>query len=128
MSEPEPQVSQKPTRLSPLLLQRAREMRKDPMPPEKKLWNMLRDRQLAGLKFRRQVPIGNFIADFYCASVKVIVELDGDSHDGRDGYDEERTCWLNTREIHVLRFTNDDVHRELDAVLLEIARVCGVEV
>jgi very-short-patch-repair endonuclease len=128
MAKEQPQFMQKTTRLSPLLLQRARDMRSEPTSSEQKLWQCLRDRQLAGLKFKRQAPVGNYIADFYCAGSKVVVEVDGDSHADREEYDLKRTYWLNTRQLQVVRVTNDDVHTNLDGVLEEIARVCGVEV
>ena len=115
-------------RLSPLLLARAREMRHDPTTAEQKLWYFLRDRRLCDLKFRRQVPFGSYIADFYCASAKVIVELDGDSHVGRETYDRRRTEWLNGRSMQVVRFTNEEVHKQLEAVLFGIAEACGVQV
>ena len=113
-------------RLPPWLLARARDMRHEPTSAEQKLWYFLRDRRLCGLKFRRQVPFGNYVADFYCASAQLIVELDGDSHDGREGYDEARTGWLSSRSLNVVRFTNDEVHTQLDAVLVKIAQECGV--
>src|SRR2546428_599656 len=90
----------------PLLLQRAREMRHEPAPAEKKLWHCLRDRQLGGYKFRRQQPIAPFVADFFCAPCKLVVELDGDSHDRRDEYDASRTRRLNRGGLRVIRFLN----------------------
>jgi very-short-patch-repair endonuclease len=68
----------------PLFIERAREMRKQPNDAESMAWNALRDRQLKGLKFRRQYAIGNYIADFYCAEAKLIIELDGKTHDGKE--------------------------------------------
>jgi len=72
------------------------------------------NRQLAGYKFRRQQPIGRFIVDFYCADVKLVIELDGDSHAGQVEYDSARTQWLEDREYHVIRFSNWDVHKNLE--------------
>src|SRR4051812_38657198 len=108
-----------------LLLDRARAMRHEPAPAEKKLWQRLRDRQLNGLKFRRQHPVGrNFIADFYCHDAKLVIELDGESHGDRDRYDARRSKRLERDGLRVIRFLNDDVFWHLDAVLEEILRDC----
>jgi very-short-patch-repair endonuclease len=108
-----------------LLLERARVMRHEPSPAEKKLWQRLRDRQLNGLKFRRQHPVSrNYIADSYCHDAKLVVELDGDSHGDREQYDARRTKRLERDGLHVIRFLNDDVFWHLDAVLEEILREC----
>ena len=68
------------------LLRRARAMRHEPAPAEKKLWRLLRDRQLNGFKFRRQHRVAGYIADFYCHEASLVVELDGASHGDRDLY------------------------------------------
>ena len=81
--------------LPPLLIQRARELRRERIPAETKLWQCLRNRQLGGFKFRRNQPIPPFIADFYCAERQLIVELDGGSHERRTEYDESRTVRLS---------------------------------
>jgi very-short-patch-repair endonuclease len=106
------------------LLKRAREMRHASVSTEYKLWQCLRDRQLGGFKFRRQHPKPPFIADFYCAEAKLIVETDGDSHQERETYDASRTVRLERDGMHVIRFVNDDVHRHLDSGLDEILREC----
>ena len=108
--------------VSPLHRGYAREMRHEPVPAERIVWSRLRDRRLGGYKFRRQVPLGPFIADFFCAERKLVVELDGDSHDGREDYDEERTAWLNGEGIRVVRFVNQDMYEQVDAVLEAIRR------
>jgi len=95
--------------------------------PERRLWNLLRNRQLATLKFRRQVPIGPFVVDFYCESAKLAVELDGVSHDNRGGYDKRRQQYLEEQGIRVLRIQNDDVLTDAEAVLLGIAKTAGVD-
>ena len=100
----------------------AREMRHERVPAERILWSRLRDRRLGGFKFRRQAPIGPYIADFYCAEGRLVVELDGDSHDGREEYDAERTAWLNGEGMRVVRFVNQDVYEHIDAVLGAILR------
>jgi very-short-patch-repair endonuclease len=110
--------------ISPILLERARSMRHDSVPAERKLWYFLRNRRLNGFKFRRQQAIGPFIADFYCSEVGLIVELDGDSHVMRQAYDARRTKWLNENGHEVVRFTNHNVHDEMEAVLTTILRHC----
>jgi very-short-patch-repair endonuclease len=106
------------------LLAHAREMRHAAVSTEHKLWQCLRDRQLGGFKFRRQHPKPPFIADFYCAEAKLVVETDGDSHAEREAYDASRTVRLERDELHVIRFVNGDVHRHLDSVLEEILEEC----
>jgi very-short-patch-repair endonuclease len=106
--------------------ERARELRRDQTPAKQQLWARLRSKQLYGLKFRRQHPIGQFIVDFCCVSCKLVIELDGDSHASQKEYDQGRTAWLESRGYRVIRFTNREVTRQLDAVLEAITRECGV--
>jgi very-short-patch-repair endonuclease len=87
----------------------ARQLRRDQTDAEHVMWNALRDRQLLNLKFRRQHPIGNYMADFCCIEKGLIIELDGSQHEERAAYDEERTKWLNSQGFQVLRFLNGDV-------------------
>ncbi len=86
----------------------ARSMRKEPTEAEHKLWQELRDRRLDKMKFRRQVPIGDYIVDFLCLEAKLIVEIDGSQHADSD-YDENRDATLNGLGFRVLRFWNDDI-------------------
>jgi very-short-patch-repair endonuclease len=97
-------------------------MRHDLRPAERKLWYFLRDRRLNGLKFRRQHPIGPFIADFYCPELRLIIELDGDSHADQSDYDADRTKWLEGNDHHVFRYFNHWVHDNLIDVLESILR------
>jgi very-short-patch-repair endonuclease len=85
---------------------------------EKKLWYRLRRRQMAGHRFRRQVPIGNYIADFACESARLIVEIDGGQHSEELNAtnDANRTAWLESRGYRVLRFWNSYVMEETDSV------------
>lgn len=83
-------------------------MRREPTDAERKLWGLLANRRLSGLKFRRQVPVGNYIADFLCHEVKLIVELDGSQHLDSD-YDAVRDAWLKAQGFTVLRMWNGDV-------------------
>jgi very-short-patch-repair endonuclease len=127
MAEEEAQAAERNHRLSPVLLSYAKLMRASSVPAEQILWQCLRGRKFFGLKFRRQVPIGKYIADFYCAEKHLIVELDGASHDGRERYDLDRDDWLNSRELSVLRFGNAQVYEDLEGVLHAIAQACEVE-
>ena len=99
----------------PILLTRARVMRREMTDAERRLWAMLRNRQLGGWKFRRQVPIGRYIADFVCMEARVVVECDGGQHAG-SAYDTERDAWLREQGYQVVRFWNGDVLREPDGV------------
>jgi very-short-patch-repair endonuclease len=87
--------NEKQHRIYPPLLARAREMRHPQTPAESRLWSRLRNAQLGGFKFRRQHPIDRFIADFYCAACRLVIEIDGDSHAAQAEYDVARTAWLN---------------------------------
>lgn len=109
----------------PAILQHARDNRHPLTPAEAKVWARVRNRAL-GFKIRRQHPIWRFIADFYCAEAKLVIEIDGDSHaepDQKD-YDRARTDWLEERGYKVLRITNEDVHRHLENALSEIYLSC----
>jgi very-short-patch-repair endonuclease len=99
-------------------------MRNESAPAEQKLWWCLRDRRLNGFKFRRQYPIGPYVADFYCAECNLIIELDGDSHSEREDYDRRRTEWLQQDGVAVVRFVNTDVFDHLGSVLDAILREC----
>jgi len=88
------------------------------------LWGWLRGRGLGGLKFRRQHPIGPFVADFYCAAATLVVEVDGDTHGERVAYDARRTEWLLQQGYEVIRVSNDDVYQRLDVVLEMIRAAC----
>jgi very-short-patch-repair endonuclease len=107
---PSPQVS---------LLPYARRMRHAPTPAERKLWQALRKRQASGFKFRRQMPLGPFIADFYCAASQLVVELDGISHIDSQT-DAERDAWMQERGIRVVRYSNHEVLSNCEGVCLAI--------
>jgi very-short-patch-repair endonuclease len=80
---------------------------------ERKLWQALRKRQLLGMKFRRQVPIGRYFVDFVCFEKKLVIEVDGSQHKELFEYDGKRTAWLNSRGFKVLRLWNNDVLNNL---------------
>ncbi len=92
-------------------------MRRNPTDPEKRLWSKLRNRQLDGIKFRRQVWLAGYIADFYAADLKLVIEVDGDDHAVREADDLHRTGALEREGFRVMRFGNTDVMDTLDGVL-----------
>ena len=96
--------------------------------PERALWNLLKGKRLGGFKFRRQAAVGSYVADFYCSECRLIVELDGQSHEGRARKDAERTRHLEAQGLEVVRVTNDDVLRSPDAVCAYLLRVCRDQV
>ena len=95
----------------------ARALRHNQTDKERELWHLLRARELAGYKFRRQVPLGPYIADFVCLSARLIVELDGSQPGDQIAYDSDRTKWLEAQDFRVLRFWNNQVFEEREAVL-----------
>jgi very-short-patch-repair endonuclease len=121
---------QEPTHhVHPAILARARELRRPLTPQEAKLWGRLRRKQLYGIKFRRQHPMDRFILDFFCYQHKLVIEIDGGQHaePEQQEYDQARTEWLEGRGLRVFRFTNRDIDTNIEGVLGEIARQCGVE-
>jgi len=95
---------------------RARERRNNLTDAERCLWQKRKRRQIAGVKFRRQQPMGHFIVDFVCFERRVIVEVDGGQHAEKRYYDEQRTRWLEAQGYRVLRFWNNDVLGNTEAV------------
>ncbi len=106
---------------------RSRELRTRQTKPESLIWTVLRAKRLAGLKFRRQHPIGPYFADFACVEKRIVIELDGGYHDFQYEKDRQRQRFLETEGWQVLRFGNDDVLADVEAVAISIARQIGVE-
>ena len=102
--------------------QRARDLRADQTHCEELLWSLLRDRRLHEVKFRRQVPLGDYVVDFVCMGSKLIVELDGPEHQKpeRKAFDEARTNTLEAAGFPVLRIRNGDLTGDRNAVLTSI--------
>lgn len=101
----------------------ARENRKNPTAAEIKMWSeVLRMRQFAHYKFLRQKPIASFIVDFYCSELHLVIEIDGDTHGETIAYDLERTKLLNARGLTVIRYTNEDVLKNIAGVYDDLAR------
>jgi adenine-specific DNA-methyltransferase len=109
-----------PDRLPEDIRQWARELRGRMTDAEALLWQLVRNRRLAGAKFRRQHPVGRFILDFYCPEKKLAIELDGGQHAEAFAYDRSRDEWLRIRGIRVLRFWNNQMLLETDAVAEKI--------
>ena len=102
--------------------ERARQLRKNLTEVEQFVWAKLRSRRFAGYKFRRQMPIGPYIADFVCLEARLILELDGGQHMEQKQYDMARTQWLQSQGFEVLRFWNHEVLEDWETVEEEIYR------
>src|SRR5439155_10643866 len=96
-------------------------------PAERVLWAALRERKLAGLKFRRQHPVGPFILDFVCLPTRLVIELDGPSHDGHEEADDTRTQQLEQYGYKLLRFCNEEVFGNLELVLAGITQAAQTQ-
>jgi very-short-patch-repair endonuclease len=103
-------------RIFPRILTHARELRKTLTDAEQMIWSLLRDRRMAGLKFRRQHPIPPYILDFYCDEARFAIELDGGQHAEQVGYDAKRSEALAQQGIKVMRFWNNDVLSQPEVV------------
>jgi very-short-patch-repair endonuclease len=103
----------------------AKALRWDMTPAERVLWDALKERQLAGLKFRNQHPVGSFVLDFYCPERRLVVEVDGGVHDDPDqfAYDAYRTTHLETYGLTVLRLRNEEILTALPSALARILAV-----
>jgi very-short-patch-repair endonuclease len=102
---------------------RAQKLRRNPTKAELRLWKLLRRQQILGCRFRRQVPIGPYVADFACYSHRVIIEVDGGQHAMEADKDLQRTRWLESQKFRVLRFWNNDVLANPEGVRVVIERV-----
>lgn len=107
-------------------VERARELRRAMSLPEVALWQWMRERP-NGLKFRRQHPSGIYVLDFYCASIRLAIEVDGSSHDlsTQVAHDNRRDDWLCSQDMHVLRIKAADVLNDLDSVTRYILNFCS---
>jgi very-short-patch-repair endonuclease len=99
------------------LRQFAKTLRTNQTDAEQRLWYHLRGHRFMGMKFKRQKPIGNYIADFVCLEYNLIIELDGGQHAGNIEYDADRDAWLRSQGFTVLRFWNNDVMQNIESVL-----------
>lgn len=105
----------------PVAFIRARNMRENMTNAELILWNRIRNNQLLGFRFKAQHPVAGFIADFYCHKAKLVIEADGLIHQSQKEYDLERDKVLNDLGLTVIRFPNDEIENNLDAVIQTIA-------
>ncbi len=101
----------------------ARHLRKNMTDAERFAWMRLRGRQIAGFRFRRQAPIGPYIADFVCFEAKLILELDGGQHAEQVGEDAARTRWFESEGFRVVRFWNHEVFQDWDVIEQELWRL-----
>lgn len=102
------------------LKQLSRDLRNNSTLSEVLLWNELKARKLMGYQFMRQKPVNNFILDFYCSKLKLAIEIDGDSHLGKENYDKLRQSEIEELGIEFLRFNDKDVKKNLNNVLQSI--------
>ena len=99
-----------------------RKLRKRQTKAEELLWNQLRKKRLNGLKFRRQHPLGRYIADFYCSEERLVIELDGNGHnlENQKAYDEIRNEIIAVKKVRVLRIKNEEIKQNMRNVLKSI--------
>jgi very-short-patch-repair endonuclease len=107
---------------TPIFVEAARSLRREPTDSEALLWQALRNQSIASLKFRRQHPVGNYVLDFYCPKLKLGIEVDGEIHKQPEQVllDTQRTKALNNLGIYVLRFTNAEIVEDIDQVIEKI--------
>ncbi|MDO8583749.1 MAG: DUF559 domain-containing protein [bacterium] len=110
---------------NPIFKSRRRFLRREQTDSERLLWSRLRSKQFFGLKFFRQFSVGPYILDFYCPAKYLAIEVDGSKHLEQKTYDQERTLFLNSHRIEVVRFWSNDVMRNLEGVLQEIEKQVG---
>ena len=111
-------------RVSAKQLEGAKELRREMTPAEKILWKQVKANKLHGLHFRRQQIIHGYFADFYCHQHELIVEVDGPIHDLQREYDVEREDYLKALGFRIIRFTNEEVAKDLNGVLQKIVEEC----
>ena len=104
-----------------------KDLRNEMPSAERILWNHLRKRQLLDFKFRRQHGVGPYVVDFFCPALRLVVEVDGDSHFRlkEQEHDKKRDEYLKHVKLHVVRFTNDQIYQDLEEVLRELANKIG---
>jgi len=103
---------------------RAKELRQEQTPAEDLLWEKLRNRQLQGFKFRRQAPLGPFIADYFCAACRLVVEIDVGIHLEKTDQDQQRTRQFEAYGYRIIRFRNQEIEQNIQAVLEGILKAC----
>jgi very-short-patch-repair endonuclease len=111
----------------PIIFERAKAMRENMTQAEKAVWELLKSKNMLGLRFKPQHPINIFIADFYCHLLKLVIEIDGGIHKSVDQreYDISREAELEHWGIKVIRFTNEEVENNINKIQNEIERICS---
>ena len=104
----------------PKLKQLSRDLRKNSTLSEVLFWNQVKGRKIKGYQFMRQKPMINYIVDFYCSKLKLVVEIDGDSHIGKEEEDDNRQSKIEALGIKFLRFSDPDVKKNINGVILEL--------
>lgn len=112
----------------PILKDRRRDLRRRETDAETYLWRKLKNKALQGLKFWRQYSVGPYVLDFYCPSKRLAIELDGDQHAEEESirYDRERTNYLESKSIRVLRFWNNEILTNREGVLKRILEMAHI--
>jgi very-short-patch-repair endonuclease len=108
------------------LIEKSRELRNNPTLAEKQFWYQLKEMEFfQEFSFNRQKPIGHYIVDFYCHQLQLVIEIDGDTHYGDDAeeYDMNRTAYLQSQNLEVIRFTNPDVTQNIDGVMIVLEKL-----
>ncbi len=111
------------------LKQNARNLRNNMTEQERKLWNIIRNRNFYGYRFLRQYVIGQYIVDFICREKKVVIEIDGGQHNESENieYDKQRTKYLENKGYKVIRFWNNDIDSNIEGVYQHLQNVFGIE-
>ena len=106
--------------------EKRRILRNEATKAEKIIWDRIRNKKINGKKFRRQVSIGPYIVDFYSPELKLIIEIDGDTHNTSDAkeYDEYRDSYMNSLGLNIVRYTNYEVFNNIDKLINEIKKIC----
>ena len=112
-----------------VLKNRARELRNNMTPQERKLWQIIRNRNFYSYRFLRQYVIGNYIVDFLCREKNIIIEIDGGQHNQFDdiNYDKQRTEYLNSKGYKVIRFWNNDIDNNMQGVFEKLKEVFNIK-
>ncbi len=109
---------------NPKLKERAKALRKQGILSEVLFWKAVKNKQFLGLNFHRQKIIGNYIVDFYCPVLDLVIEIDGSSHDNKGEYDEKRDKYLKSLGLHVIHFDDREIKKDLNSVITELERYC----
>ena len=106
------------------LKERARELRKNSTLAEVLFWNAVKNKQICGLDFDRQRIIGNYIVDFFCGELNLVIEIDGESHDNKQGYDQARDDYLASWDLNIWHISDIDVKRNMNAIIQQLKGYC----